>query len=78
MSACSVVSDSDHTEPARSLPGSFIHGIFQARILEQVAISSSLGSLLTQGSNPSLLHLLHWQVDSLPHLEEQSTLKRAS
>ena len=25
-----------------------------------------LGICLTQGSNPSLLHLLHWQVDSLP------------
>ena len=24
------------------------------------------GDLLTQGSNPRLLHLLHWQVDSLP------------
>ena len=25
-----------------------------------------LGIFLTQGSNPLLLHLLHWQVDSLP------------
>ena len=66
------------TLTTRSLPGSSIHGIFQARTLERVAISSSLGSLLTQGSNPSLLHLLYWQVDSLPHLEEKSTLKRAS
>ena len=24
------------------------------------------GSFLTQGLNPGLLHLLHWQVDSLP------------
>ena len=24
------------------------------------------GIILTQGSNPSLLHLLHWQADSLP------------
>ena len=36
--------------------GSFVHGVFQARILEWVA----------QGSNLNLLHLLHWQVDSLP------------
>ena len=79
MSACSAVSDSDHREPARSLPDSSVHGIFQARILEWVAISSSPGGLLTQGSNPSLLHLLHWQVDSLPYLEGQfSRLKRAS
>ena len=28
----------------RSLPGSSVHGIFQARILEWVAISSSRGS----------------------------------
>ena len=43
-------------------PGSSIHGIFQARILEWVAIPSP-GHLLTQGSN---LHLLHWQANSLP------------
>ena len=37
--------------------------VFQPRILEQVAISSSRGSSPTQGSD---LCLLHWQVDSLP------------
>ena len=55
-----------------SLPGSSVHGILQARILEWVAISSSRGchffllpgdaissSFLTQGLNSSLLHLLH-------------------
>ena len=57
-----------------SIPGSFVLGIFQARILEGVAISYSTGSSLlfpTQGLNMSLLCLLHWQVDSLPlsHLE---------
>ena len=36
-------------------PGSSLHGIFQAKILEWVAISYSRGSL-----NPSLLHLLPW------------------
>ena len=41
-------------------------GILQARILVWVAISLSRGIFLTQGSNPHLLHLLHWQVDSLP------------
>ena len=41
--------------------GSSVHGISQARILEWVAISFSRGS-----SWPSLLHLLHWQTDSLP------------
>ena len=44
-----------------SPPGSSVHGILQARILEWVAISSP-----SQGLNPCLLHLLHWQVDSLP------------
>ena len=46
-----------------SLPGSSVHGISQAWILEWVVISFSRGSFLTQGSNPSLLH---WQADSLP------------
>ena len=38
--SCSVVSDSW----CCSLPGSSVHGIFQARILEWVAISFSIGS----------------------------------
>ena len=37
-----------------SLPGSSVHGIFQARLLEWVAIFSSRGS--SQGLNPHLLH----------------------
>ena len=49
-----------------SLPGSSVHGIFQTGILEQVAIFFSRGSFKTQGLKPSLLHLLHWQADSLP------------
>ena len=39
-----------------SSPGSSIHGILQARILEWVAIPFSRGSFWTQGSNPDLLH----------------------
>ena len=47
-----------------SLPGSFLHGILQARILEWVAISISISfSFLTQGSNPGLLH---WRQMLLP------------
>ena len=42
-----------------SLPGSSIHGILQARILEWVAISVCRGSSLTQGSNLRLLCFLH-------------------
>ena len=42
-----------------SPPGSSVHGILQARALEWVAISSSQGFSLTQGSHPSLLRLQH-------------------
>ena len=48
-----------------SLPGSSVHEIVQARILEWVAISSSRGIFPTQGLNLHLLCLLHWQADSL-------------
>ena len=41
---------------ACSPPGSSVHGILQARILEWVAISFSRGVFPTQGSNPGLLH----------------------
>ena len=40
-----------------------VHGIFQARILEWVAISFSRGYSQSKGSHPSLLH---WQANSLP------------
>ena len=46
-----------------SQPGSSVHEISQARILEWVAISSSKSFFPTQGSN---LCLLRWQADSLP------------
>ena len=39
-----------------SPPGSSVHGIFQARVLEWVAISFSRGIFPTQGSNPGLTH----------------------
>ena len=41
------------------LAGSSVHGIFQARILEWVAISSSRGSSLPRDLNLHLLRLLH-------------------
>ena len=46
-----------------SPPGSSVHGISQARILEWVAISFS------RGSDP---RLLHWQADSLPLRHQRS------
>ena len=39
-----------------SPPGSSVHGILQARILEWVAISFSRGSSQTRGCNPGLPH----------------------
>ena len=46
-----------------SLPGSPLQGIFQARILQWVAISSSKGSAPPRYL---ALNLPHWQVNSLP------------
>ena len=42
-----------------SLPGSSVHGILQARILEGVAMPSSRGIFPTQESNPGLPHCRH-------------------
>ena len=48
-----------------SLPDSSVHGILQARILEEDCHSLLQGIFLTQGLNPGLLCLLHWQAGSL-------------
>ena len=48
-----------------SLPGSSTHGIFQARILEWVATSSSRGFSWPRDWN-CISHFLHCQVNSLP------------
>ena len=48
-----------------SLPGSSVHGIFQARILVWVAISSSRGSSRPSNWTHVPLPLLHWQAESL-------------
>ena len=49
-----------------SLPGSSVHKILQARMLEWVAISFSTGSSRPKGWTHVFLCLLHWQVGSLP------------
>ena len=56
-----------------SPPGSSVHGIPQARILEWITIHFSRGIFPTQGSNP---RFLHWQADSLPlsHLGSPTVL----
>ena len=48
-------------------PGSSARGIFQASILEWIAISYSR-DLPDPGIKPASLGLLHWQEDSLPLL----------
>jgi len=54
LQSCPTLCDPiDHSHP-----GSSVHGIFQARILEWVAMPSSR-YLSAQGSNPHLLYLLH-------------------
>ena len=49
-----------------SPPGSSVHRISQARILEQVATSFSRGASRIRGLNSHLLCLLHWKAGSLP------------
>ena len=50
-----------------SPPSDFsVHGVLQARVLEWVAIPFSRRIFPTQGLNPHLLCLLHWQAGSLP------------
>ena len=68
---CSEVAQSCPTlcDPMNSSPpGSAVHGIFQARILEWAAISFSRGSS-QQGSNPGLLHCRQ----TLYHLSHQGS-----
>ena len=62
--SCLLVSDIFCDLMDYSPPGSPVHGIFQARILEWVAISSSGRSF--QGLNLCLLVSLHCQAHSLP------------
>ena len=59
--ACSVPSImSNSLQPMDcSPPGSSVHGILQARILEWVAVPSSRGSSQPRNTNPCLLCLLH-------------------
>ena len=46
------------------MDGSSVRGILQARILEWMVMLQGIFS--TQGSNPGLLSLGHWQAGSLP------------
>ena len=54
---CSTLCDPIDCSP----PGSSVHRIFQARILEWVAMSSSRGSSPSRDQKPCLLQPQHWQ-----------------
>ena len=62
LQSCPTICDPMDCSPQ----GPSVHGIFQARILERVAIPFSRGSSPTQGSNLCLLSLLRWQAGSSP------------
>ena len=61
--ACSVLFNSSQPH---DLESSSVHAIFQARIMEQVAISYSRGCSMNQELSHCLLGLLHCHADSLP------------
>ena len=62
LPSCPTLCDPMYHSP----PGSSVLGILKARILGWASMPFSIGSFLAQGSNPCLLHLLHWQVGSFP------------
>ena len=65
VGVCSLMSDS--CDPMDySPPGSSVHGLLQARILEGVAMPSSRGSSLPRDQTYVSLCLLLWQESSLP------------
>ena len=59
LQSCPTLCDPMNCSP----PGSSVHGILQVRTLEWVALLQ--GIFPTQGLNPHLSHLLHWQAGSL-------------
>ena len=60
--SCPTLCDPMDSDP----PGSSVHGIVQTGKLDWAVISFCRGYFPMQRSNPRLLGLLHWQVDSLP------------
>ena len=63
---CSVVSDSLQPHGLYSPPSSPVYGVAQARNAGMGCHFLLQGIFPIQGSNPSLVGLLHWQADSLP------------
>ena len=60
--SCLTLCDSVDCSP----PGSSVHGILQARILDWVAMSCSRGSSWPRDRTRASFAFLHWQADSLP------------
>ena len=60
---------SDRDPMGCSSPGSSVHGILQARILEWVAMPSFMGSSWPRDQTHFSPSLLHWQAGSLPHFK---------
>ena len=60
LQLCPTLSDPMDYSP----PGSSVHGVLQARILKWIVLLQ--GIFLTQGLNPHLSRLLHWQAGPLP------------
>ena len=60
-----------------SLPGSSVHGDSPGKNTRMGCHSLLQGIVPTQGSNPCLLCLLHWQLDSLPLCHLGSLLPQA-
>ena len=60
--SCPILCDLVDCSP----PGSSVHGIFPSKNTGMSCHFLLQGIFLTQGSNPGLLRLLHWQVDSFP------------
>ena len=58
-----------------SLPGSLIHRIFPGKNTRVGCCALLLGIFATQGSNPCLLLLLHWQAASLPLAPPQNPFR---
>ena len=64
--ACALLCPTLCDPMVRGPPASPFCGAFQATVQEWVATPYSGGVCLTQGLNPRLSHLLHWQAASLP------------
>ena len=74
--SCQTICDPMDCNP----PGSSVHGILQARILEWVVIPFFRGIFLTQRSNPGILHcrqiLYHLNHQRSPEYNDTSSLKK--